>query len=146
MTMNKNFNVFLKKNLPFFLIFFTALVGSQPAFSAPPPGHPTPEKALKLLKIKDVGQDFPNMGQVVETLDSNQYTYIRVKMDNSERWLAVSRQTLSPGTKIRFPEGLKMSNFYSKVWKRTFPEVFFMRGIQVVDVSKTPISPNMDTP
>ncbi len=107
------------------------LHGEPPLWAAPPPDHPTVDQAARILDIP--AQPPVHRGTVLEVFDSNNYSYIRVSHpQEQERWLAAPRTPLSVGTLIRYGEGTRMENFYSKVWKRTFPVITFV-GEVVID-------------
>lgn len=98
--------------------------------AAPPPGHPTVDQASQVMGV-DPQATMAHQGRVLEAIDSNNYTYIRVHTAaQSERWLAASRLVLQPGQTIRFASGVLMHNFYSKKLKRTFERIHFVPAIQ----------------
>lgn len=72
--------------------------------------------------------------EVMEVIQGNTYTYMKVKESMGEKWMAVSKQELQPGEVYFYDEGLPMPNFHSKEIDRTFDEIYFVSGI-----SKTPI-------
>ena len=97
------------------------------ASAAPPPGHPSPMEASQILGVSskpDIA--LPNAGVVEQAIDSNQYTYVGLRSENGTKWLAVTRMQLAAGDKVRYGEGARMTNFYSKALKRTFPEILFV--------------------
>ncbi len=109
-----------------FQTWFLVLAFS-PALAAPPPGHPTPAEAGQILGIPAQQESAPGQAGIVEqAIDSNQYTYVEVRTESGLKWLAVVRMPLAAGDKVRYGEGVKMTNFYSKVLKRTFPEILFV--------------------
>jgi len=65
-------------------------------------------------------------GEVLEVLDVDTYTYLRLKTANGEVWAAVNK---SPGVKkgavVTIHDPAMMANFESKALKRTFPEIVF---------------------
>ncbi|MBF0415865.1 MAG: hypothetical protein HQL79_08875 [Magnetococcales bacterium] len=106
-------------------------VGGTTLWAAPPLDHPTVDQAARILDIP--AQPPVHRGTVIEIIDSNNYSYIRVSHPQEpERWLAAPRTPLSVGNLIRYGEGTRMENFYSKVWKRTFPVITFV-GEVVID-------------
>ena len=72
--------------------------------------------------------------EVAEVVQGSTYTYIRAKENNSEFWMAISKQEVKPGEVYFYTEGLPMQNFHSKEVDRTFDEIYFVSAI-----SKTPI-------
>ena len=122
--------------LPFVLHQFfvvIAIFAVVIAHAAPPPGHPSVDQASSILGVPE--QSLVNHGEVLEAFNSNDYTYMRLShpVDN-ERWLAAPRQDLAVGTKVSYGDGMRMENFYSKVWHRTFPVIYFVSGVLVEQV------------
>jgi hypothetical protein len=71
-----------------------------------------------------------NSGKVVETLDADIYTYIR--LDNGtghEIWAAVPKTELEIGESIALEGGIVMQNFNSKTLNRTFDSIIFATGV-----------------
>ena len=104
------------------------------AHAAPPIGHPSTDDALNMMKVPEA-QSFPYQGKVVQAIDSNSYTYIQVelkKLNQKKVWLAAPRVHLSEGQQIVFPEGTFMRNFYSRLLKRTFASIIFVRKVEVL--------------
>lgn len=114
--------------MPLYLLL--ALLGTQPVLAAPPPSHPSPAEAGQLLGMpSNHGERLAHWGVVEQAIDSNQYTYVEVRTEAGNRWLAVPRTPLTVGSQVRFGNGVKMTNFYSKVLKRTFTEILFVNDI-----------------
>ncbi len=76
--------------------------------------------------------------EVAEVIQGNTYTYMKVKENSGDKWMAVSKQEIQPGDVYFYEEGLPMSNFHSKEIDRTFEEIYFVSSI-----SKTPIAKSM---
>lgn len=64
-------------------------------------------------------------GTVLETLDAESYTYIRLDTAAGEKWAAVSKTKLANGAKARVYGSVEMKNFESNALKRTFPSILF---------------------
>jgi hypothetical protein len=130
----------MAKTLP---LFFARLQGAAFCLSlalgactlaqaAPPPGHPSASQALGILMPnKPEGKDLSQAGQVLSTMDANEFTYIEVKRADAVEWIAVPLMAIKPGSTIRYEEGIVMADFYSKLLKRTFPSVRFVGQIEV---------------
>ena len=99
--------------------------------SAPPPGHPSPDEAGKILRLPEQ-QTQKYQGVVVQAINSNAYTYIQVKIEEQNLWLAAPRIELREGQKIRFAQGRVMQNFYSRKLKITFPTVMFVSRVELM--------------
>lgn len=100
--------------------------------AAPPPGHPSAEQSIGILiPDKPDAKDLNQVGEVVSTLDANEFTYVEVKRSEGVEWIAVQLMVLKPGSVIRYEEGIVMADFYSKLLKRTFASVRFVGQIEV---------------
>jgi len=74
--------------------------------------------------------------EVVEVIQGSSYTYIRVKENTGEKWMAVSKQDVQNGGVYYYDEGLQMSNFHSKEIDRTFDEIYFVNTISTTPIEK----------
>ena len=114
------------------LFLSLVLGGAAPLLAAPPPGHPSAAQAIDLLlPTKPASKDLTLQGQVMSTLDANEFTYIEVQRADRAEWIAVPLMALKPGSTIRYEEGIVMADFYSKLLQRTFPSVRFVGQIEV---------------
>ncbi len=95
--------------------------------------HPSVAEAEKILNISHDATNLPNLGRVLSTIPSNNYTYIEVDQEGTTRWLAAPQVTLEKGTLVRYENGALMKDFYSKKLDRTFPEILFIGGVAVVE-------------
>ncbi|MCB1914787.1 MAG: hypothetical protein KDG52_03590 [Rhodocyclaceae bacterium] len=114
------------------LLCLFGLLFATSAAAAPPPGHPAPDDALRLMRPSGEPQQAPlhRSGRVVQHMDANQYTYIQVDENGRQTWLAAPRTPIVDGSRIRFPDGVVMRDFYSKLLKRSFGAVIFVRGVE----------------
>ncbi|MDB5809708.1 MAG: nucleic acid binding, OB-fold, tRNA/helicase-type [Betaproteobacteria bacterium] len=62
-------------------------------------------------------------GEVLETMDSGGFTYMRLKTKNGEMWSAVRAAPVKAGAQVTVENGMTMKNFESKTLKRTFPSI-----------------------
>lgn len=67
----------------------------------------------------------PLAGEVKETFDVAQYTYLRLATANGETWAAVSKTAVRVGSHVQIDGATRMENFTSSTLKRTFPEIYF---------------------
>lgn len=106
------------------------------ALAAPPPGHPSPAQAREMLMPDKPTRaaDLPNEGKVIGAMDANEFTYIEVERAGRREWIAAQKLPIKPGSTIRYEEGAVMSNFYSKLLKRSFPSVMFVNEVVVTAV------------
>ena len=80
-------------------------------------------------------QKSTNVFEVAEVLQASSYSYLKVKENAGERWVAVSKQEIQPGDVYYYDSALEMENFESKDLDRTFDVIYFINQI-----SKTPLS------
>jgi hypothetical protein len=79
-----------------------------------------------------------NIFEVSEVLQANSYSYLKVKENGGELWMAVTKQEIEPGEVYYYDEALQMTDFHSKDLDRTFDVIYFVNKI-----SKNPISQNL---
>lgn len=109
-----------------------ATLSMSAAFAAPPTGHPTPAAAASMMGMPPAAEvELSQKGKVVSTIDANEYTYIEVSQGQQTTWLAAQKLPLKKGDTIRFDSGSVMTNFYSKLLKRSFPSVTFVNRVVV---------------
>ncbi len=72
--------------------------------------------------------------EVAEVIQGSTYTYMRVKENGNEKWVAVTRQDAASGDVFYYDQELQMNNFHSKEIDRTFEIIYFVNNI-----SKTPL-------
>lgn len=75
--------------------------------------------------------------EVTDVIQTSNYTYMKVKENLGERWVAVSKQDAKPGDVYYYDEALQMNNFHSKELDRDFDVIYFVNQI-----SKTPLTQN----
>ncbi len=62
---------------------------------------------------------------IVETMNAGGYTYMKVKENGSEYWVAVNAAEVRVGQHVTFEEQMWMPNFKSKTLNRTFDSIMF---------------------
>jgi hypothetical protein len=82
-------------------------------------------------------QSNQNVFEVSEVVQGDTYTYLKVKENAVEKWVAITRQEINKGDVLYYEGALEMNNFHSKEVDRTFETIYF-----VSQISKTPISQN----
>ncbi len=87
------------------------------AAPATPPGV-SAERALETVT-----------GEVVETMDAANYTYMRLKTPKGELWAATGKTTVKVGAKVVVPLETEMRNFHSPSLNRDFPVIYFVSQI-----------------
>lgn len=78
-----------------------------------------------------------NVFEVAEVIQGNTYTYMKVKEDMAEKWIATGKTEAEAGDVLYYGEALEMPNFHSKEIDRTFEKIYFIDM-----VSETPITSN----
>lgn len=66
---------------------------------------------------------------VEEVIQTSVYTYLKVKENGNEFWMAVNKQDASAGDKFYYEGALEMTDFHSKELDRTFDKIFFVQNI-----------------
>lgn len=69
---------------------------------------------------------------VLENLNTSQYSYMRVKENDQEFWIAVMRQEVKIGDIYQFESGLIQENFFSKEFNRTFDKLYLVSDFKPV--------------
>jgi len=91
-----------------------------------PPGHVPTDSGKHLVAPKE-GEKLL-AGEVVEKLDSGGYTYVRIKNDKGESWVAIPTADVEIGEHMVFAPGDTMYDFESKTLKRKFDSIVFSPG------------------
>ncbi|WP_136516133.1 hypothetical protein [Geomonas edaphica] len=94
--------------------------GAVPA-NHPPMGQPAPNAKPAYQPVLS--------GKVVESLDSNGYTYVCLEKDGRKTWAAIPVTKLKKGAEVSIYPGNIMPVFTSKSLKRTFENIVFSRGL-----------------
>ena len=106
-----------------------------PLHAAPPAGHPAPARASDLLVPEKPPRaaDLPNVGKVLEVIHADEFSYLEIarKGSKEKQWIAIQKTELKVGSTVRYEDGATMTNFYSKLLKRTFPSVMFVDHLAV---------------
>ena len=74
-------------------------------------------------------------GTVAETIEVGTYIYIRLEEDDT--WLASSPVEVQVGDRIEFTGGAPMKDFYSPKLDRTFPDILFVSRLEVTESKST---------
>ncbi len=78
----------------------------------------------RAIPVSDVHE-----AEVIEVLHTGNYTYLQVKENGKERWLAVPRMIASPGEVYYYRGGMEMEDFQSKELGRLFESVLFLEQV-----------------
>ena len=63
-------------------------------------------------------------GEVLEVVDSDSFTYLRLKTKDGEIWSAVAKAPLKVGSQVTVENVMPMKDFKSESLKRTFPLIY----------------------
>jgi hypothetical protein len=69
----------------------------------------------------------PVKGEVLEVLDTDSFTYMRLKTAKGETWAAVGKAPVKKGEQVTITNPTVMQNFQSKALKRTFDTIVIGR-------------------
>jgi hypothetical protein len=83
---------------------------------------------------------------VQEAIQATSYTYLKVKEEDNEFWIAVAKRQIAAGATISFAGGLEMKNFESKDLQRTFETIYFVDRIVGGGAPAPGQSPSMTHP
>ena len=64
-------------------------------------------------------------GKVLEVKNTESYTYLLLKVDAKETWVAVQLSKVKVGSTVTVENPMEMKNFESKALKKTFPSILF---------------------
>jgi hypothetical protein len=64
-----------------------------------------------------------------EVLQANKYTYLNVKENNEDFWIAIPKREVQSDVIYHYSGGLKKTNFYSPEFNRTFPLIYLVSGL-----------------
>ncbi|AGF78388.1 hypothetical protein UWK_01831 [Desulfocapsa sulfexigens DSM 10523] len=68
-------------------------------------------------------------GKVLETMNSNGYTYMKVDIGAEQPWVAIPEAQVAVGQEVTYQPGMVMNNFASKTLNRTFDAIVFSAGL-----------------
>ncbi|MCD6394930.1 MAG: hypothetical protein J7M40_15680 [Planctomycetes bacterium] len=72
---------------------------------------------------------------VQEVIHVSDYTYLRVKENDADFWIAIRKTPMEPGETISYANPLEMRDFTSKELQRTFDKIFFISAYSKGDAS-----------
>jgi len=75
--------------------------------------------------------------EVLDNVNASNYSYLKVKENDSEYWIAVPQMDAQKGEVLYFGKSMEMKNFHSETLNRDFESILF-----VDHVSKTPGNAN----
>ena len=82
---------------------------------------------------EQAGTGFRQTGVVAETVEVDNYTYIRLEDENDDVWLATLPVWVAPGDVIEFGAGAVMKDFHSESLGRTFDSILFVENVVIAE-------------
>jgi hypothetical protein len=64
-------------------------------------------------------------GKVLEVKNTDSYTYLLLKVDSKDTWVAVQLSKVKVGSTVTVENPMEMKDFESKALKKTFPSILF---------------------
>ena len=64
-------------------------------------------------------------GKVLEVKNTDSYTFLLLKVDSKDTWVAVELSKVKVGSTVTVENPMEMKNFESKALKKTFPSILF---------------------
>ncbi len=96
-----------------------------------PPGHP-PLDASSDYDAVNQNKGPVLVGEIIETMDTGNYTYILVKTSDKNVWAAAEQFDAVVGSRVAVPKGMLVKNFESPTLNRTFDEVYFADSVEIL--------------
>ncbi len=75
-------------------------------------------------------------GKVLEALQVENYTYVRINEHNKDIWIAIPKLDVKTGDTIETSAGIIMKDFNSPTLKRTFSEIIFATKASVLETKE----------
>jgi hypothetical protein len=104
------------RRLSAMLLLTLAVAACKKKEAVPPSDATGPGQAAPSASVK---------GKIVERLDAEPYSYLRLKTDQGETWAAVPKTEKAAGDEVVVTNAMPMPDFESKTLKRKFEMVYF---------------------
>ncbi len=92
-----------------------------------PPGHPPIGASAAAKSMGAQGSSVT--GEIIETMDTGNYTYLKVRGADKTIWAAAERFPAKLGERVTIPGNMIMKNFESPTLGRTFEELYFADSV-----------------
>jgi hypothetical protein len=69
--------------------------------------------------------DAPIKGTILEKIDATNYSYLKIKTQTEETWVAVPQLEIKLNTEVELQKPIPMFGFESKTLKRKFDKIYF---------------------
>ena len=123
------------KAVLFLGIFFFLACNSKPRVIEPDVASATTVSATSIPALEEnrfLVADAPSKEHeivVVEVLNTEKYSYLRVSEDGTDFWIAISKRDITLGDTYRYTGGLLKKNFFSREFNRVFETVYLVSNI-----------------
>lgn len=114
-------------NLLFALFLFAC--NSQPKVIESEAASGTVSAVDQALPGVQVTTDAEHKVVAEEALNTEKYTYVRVKENDSEFWIAIPKTPVEIGATYYYQGGLMKKNFQSREYNRVFETIYLVAGI-----------------
>lgn len=105
-----------------------------------PPSAPEPARSQSTL------DGVPLQGKIIETMNSNGYTYLLLDAKQGKVWVAIPETAVKVGQEVNCAPGLTMNNFTSKTLNRTFEAIIFSPGLDKAELAANAETKGSDAP
>ena len=90
------------------------------------------DQAAEIPEAKIAEPNYSKSGMILEAIDVETYTYMRLDMQGNEVWIASNPVNVSEGDVVKFSNAMLMKDFHSKVLGRNFESILFVTGVELV--------------
>ena len=93
---------------------------------------PAPQQQITAPEPQEIGIHTVVVQEVIQV---SAYTYLRVKENDADFWIAIKKTPVEPGETISYANPMEMRDFTSKELQRTFDKIFFIGAYRKGDAS-----------
>lgn len=131
------------------ILMTTLLCSCQKKTDEPKPQPQTTRPPQKTMIAPNMQMPEIHSVEVTEVIQATAYTYLKVKENNTDFWIAIKKAEMEVGETISYANPLEMIDFTSKDLNRTFDKIYFISSITQGNASspaKTapPMKPTLD--
>lgn len=87
-------------------------------------------QVAQAVSIKSLAPVLPNSASIIEIIQTEAYSYLKVDTGNGNQWLAAPRGVYKPGDRIRYSRGMTMTHFFSRTLNKTFDAILFVERVE----------------
>lgn len=86
--------------------------------------------AQQIFNSESTAQKSAHSVHVIDTLNGSRYSYLKVKEEGKEFWLATLKAEYQLGKDYRFQKGLYKTDYYSTEFNRSFKEIYLVSDLR----------------